>query len=72
MVGRYIINILVAIDQAVNAILGGDPDETLSSRAWKLAKAGMRWPARVIDRILGRGHCEAAAEEDEGKNKVIK
>lgn len=29
-------NILIALDQLLNALLGGYPDETLSSRAWRL------------------------------------
>ena len=32
---RYLRNVLIAIDQLVNAILGGDPDETISSRVAK-------------------------------------
>jgi hypothetical protein len=36
---KYIWNILVAIDQFINTVLGGDPDETMSSRMGKqLAK----------------------------------
>ena len=31
----YFWNVLVAIDQLFNTILGGDPDETLSSRMGK-------------------------------------
>ena len=33
---RYALNLLIAIDQLVNAILRGDPDETLSSRAHRM------------------------------------
>ena len=32
----YIHNLLVALDQLLNAILAGDPDETLSGRAHRL------------------------------------
>lgn len=32
---KYFYNILIGIDQLVNAILGGDPDETISSRLGK-------------------------------------
>jgi hypothetical protein len=72
MVTRYLHNILVAVDQLANTLLGGDPDETLSSRAAKLAEAGLRWPARFIDWLFGRGHCGTAKEPDEGKDSVIK
>ena len=32
---KYVWNILIAIDQFFNALFGGDPDETISSRAGK-------------------------------------
>lgn len=32
---KYLYNILIGIDQLANAILGGDPDETISSRLGK-------------------------------------
>lgn len=42
--------------QAVNVVLGGDPDESLSARAWREQR--LDWVAR-IDRVLGNGHCYA-------------
>ncbi|MDC3412513.1 hypothetical protein [Terrihalobacillus insolitus] len=38
MVKRYFWNLLISIDQLVNTILGGYPDETLSSRMGKHLK----------------------------------
>jgi len=32
---RYILNVLIALDQLLNALLGNDPDETISSVAGK-------------------------------------
>jgi hypothetical protein len=47
----------ILLSQAVNSLIfGGDPDETLSCRAWR-----EQWPkgrAR-IDRWLGTNHCKA-------------
>lgn len=63
---RWIWNILVSIDQFVNALLGGDPDETLSSRA---AKANT-WTARLLCWFIGifdKDHCAKNIEYDEGK-----
>lgn len=37
---RYILNFLIGIDQLANAILNGDPDETLSARAWRTEQDG--------------------------------
>lgn len=55
--------VLIALDQLGNALLGGHADETVSARAWRLrARApwgAVRW---MIDWIFfwEAGHCEAA------------
>ena len=63
-------NVLCALDQLLNAILGGSPDETLSSRA------GKHYPrlAKVINLIFfwQDNHCEYYREDDEGKDAIIK
>lgn len=44
---------LVWASQTLNALTGGDPDETFSARAHReRSKAEAR-----IDRVLGAGHC---------------
>ena len=41
---------LIAVDQLINTLLGGWPDETLSSRCYRWARDGVRaWPRRVVD-----------------------
>lgn len=35
LIRLYFRNVLVAIDQLLNAITGGDPDETISSRCYR-------------------------------------
>ena len=37
---RYFFNLLIAIDQLLNALMGGDPDETISSRMGKYVQRG--------------------------------
>lgn len=54
--------LLIALDQLLNALCGGWPDETISSRAWRWELSGRRsWPRKLIDGlalILGdRDHC---------------
>lgn len=50
---RYAKNLLVALDQLINAVCCGWPDETLSSRAWRWHVARVRsWPCRCIDTIF--------------------
>jgi hypothetical protein len=67
----YIVNILLAIDQSVNVIMFGDPDETISSRA------GRVWPntwwSWLIDHILfwQTNHCHKAIEHEEGKRDLL-
>ena len=71
----YAYKLLVAVDQLVNALLGGWPDETLSSRCWRWHKDGVRsWPCRLVDALFWwdseqRGdrtvrHCELSWESE--------
>lgn len=65
---RYGKAVLIGVDQLANAILGGWPDETLSSRCWRLSLAGRDWPRLVVDglaRIFGdRNHCRESYESE--------
>lgn len=65
---KWIFNVLIGIDQLGNAITGGDPDETISSRAAKGQFKGKwwgRWLCKALD-IVDPGHCPDAIEKDEG------
>ena len=77
---KWFYNILIGIDQLGNAILGGDSDETISSRIGKIKRKGggmiPKW--RIITRMadwalekIDPGHSIDAIEEDEGKDAVI-
>ena len=69
---RYFENVLVSIDQLLNTLTGGDPDETWSSRFGKYQDRV--WLYRVICRVLDifdPHHCEKSIEEDEGEYQVI-
>ncbi len=57
--------VLIALDQLLNALFGGWPDETISSRAWRWDVFGVRrWPRRLIDAaaaVFGdKAHCHQA------------
>jgi hypothetical protein len=63
-----IVNLLILVSQTANVVLGGDPDEMTSSRAWRLRKQpGWRELCWMLDNaspLMGwRGihstHCEA-------------
>nr|DAW65242.1 MAG TPA: hypothetical protein [Caudoviricetes sp.] len=59
--------VLIAIDQLLNAFLGGYADETLSSRAWRHKKDGTRsWPCWLIDHLffMQEKHCKCAYESE--------
>lgn len=59
------INLLLALDQFANVLLGGQPDETISSRAYRgrREKWYWRWLAAALDR-LDPGHSLAAWEAE--------
>ena len=69
----YLLNVAISVDQLANTILGGDPDETISSRAGKYALSGNPIPARVINALFfwQEDHSRAAIEWDEGKRPML-
>lgn len=63
----YIKNVLIAIDQTINTIFNGWPDETFSSRCWRWSKDGKRdWPRKLVDGILfwDKNHCHESYESE--------
>jgi len=59
---RWIWNLLISLDQLGNSLLGGAPDETISSRSARANRDGKRWGRRMC-RFLGwfeKDHCEKA------------
>jgi hypothetical protein len=69
---KYILNILISIDQLVNTLFGGDPDETISSRLGKSPNSIM---AKILNPLLNlfqKDHSKKSIEEDEGKDAVSK
>jgi hypothetical protein len=70
---KYFWNVLISIDQLANAILGGDPDETISSRSGKI-QHDQKW-AQILCWFLNKldtDHCKNSIEDDEGSDNVIK
>ena len=61
--------ILIALDQLINALIGGTADETLSARAHRMRVKWHRywgWTAGAIDKLFfwQRGHCHAAYQRE--------
>lgn len=83
MMRRYIWNVVVAVDQLFNALTGGDPDETLSSRLGKAERGDFGRCVQIcLSPIVflvnlmfwpfqGWGHCKNNIEEDEGGRELI-
>lgn len=64
----WVFRVLIALDQLANAMIGGDPDETISSRAAKGAARGVAgWCllCRLLH-LVDRDHCIKSLEPDEG------
>ncbi len=62
------LNLLIALDQLVNVLLAGWPDETLSSRAYRMDGRKRRWTMarRMIDGLFfwQPDHCRHAFESE--------
>jgi hypothetical protein len=76
---KWVFNVLIGVDQLGNSILGGDPDETISSRIGKVKLAhGGRIPwkypwMKVTDFILDKidpNHSINSIEPDEGSDEI--
>lgn len=76
----YGLNVAISLDEFGNAISGGDPGETISSRAAKARNAGRAWGC-VLCKFLGwaatlvagkpTNHCTLSLEANEGSKAVI-
>jgi hypothetical protein len=65
----YLRRLFVVLDQLLNAVTGGSPDETVSSRIDKDTEKGRLVPC-ILCVLLGwidPDHCAKARERDEGK-----
>ena len=71
--GRYLWNILISIDQLVNTIFGGYPDETISSRIGKHVHwhgdTGWRLSLSKFLNLFDKDHTKKTIEEDEGERR---
>jgi hypothetical protein len=71
----YILHLLIAIDQLVTALVGGFPDETLSSYAYRMDQQHKPWGRfwrPIIDWLfawqkLPGGHCMNARNSERAR-----
>lgn len=75
MIKKYLKNLAYALDQLLNTLFAGDPDETISSRL------GKNYPNSRMTKIVNvlfawqkrdGGHCASSVEEDEGEMAIFK
>ena len=72
----YLLNLLIAFDQLINTVLGGNPDETLSSRCYRNAQKYWyaRWAQAVLDLVFrpwGADHCKVAYESELNRKQTF-
>lgn len=66
---QALFQVLIAFDQLLNTLLGGQADETLSARAHRMRIKRHKWwgwTARAIDMLFfwQDGHCKQAYESE--------
>ena len=73
---HHALQILIALDQLVNALLGGWADETLSSRAWRTEAKGRLWgrlTRPLIDALASPfepDHCRASFDSERAQRQL--
>lgn len=69
----YFLRVLIAIDQLVNTIFGGMPDETISAKLWRLRD---RQPYKTLRYIVDalfwfdKDHCRTSYESEIKKTQL--
>jgi hypothetical protein len=71
---QYILNWLLWYDEGLNTLTGGDPGETVSSRAAKAQVEGKRWGCVLCKFLdwLQKDHCKTSLNADDGWRAVVK
>lgn len=73
----YLVDVAIAVDQLLNTVMGGYPDETLSSRIYRASLTSkLALAVRIIVDILflptGKGHCKRAYESELQRKQSFK
>lgn len=71
-------NLLISLDQLGNTILGGDPDETISSRLGKWTTGEYNWLRQQVANLVcwfldffDANHCVESIDNTRGDHAVI-
>ena len=71
----YLLNLLIACSQLFNCIFGGKPDETISSRCYRLSiEKNINWPKKLVDAVFffDPDHCKKSYESEIKRNHFPK
>ncbi len=63
----YLKNVLIGVDQLLNTLCCGRPQQPLSSRCWRWHRDGVRhWPRRLVNALFFRekDHCRESHESE--------
>lgn len=65
--GKRLLGFLIGQDEALNALGGGEPTQTISGTIGRGLQRGYWWakPARaIVDGVFGQGHCATQAAKE--------
>jgi hypothetical protein len=69
---KYFRNVLIGIDQLINTITGGSPDETLSSRVYRYRDdSKIAWFTWKFLNWIEENHCENSLEPDDHHDQDV-
>lgn len=71
---KYLVNQARSLDQSLNSLFGGDPDETMSSRLGKSVRDDNFWLAKGICKFLNifqKDHCKKSINDGDGKDGLF-
>lgn len=70
----YLIRVLIGIDQLINCLLGGMPDETISAKSWRMRERSLFWYYLriMIDGIFwfSKNHCYESWVSEEYRKQI--
>lgn len=73
---QFVYNVGLSLSQLVSCLLGGDPDESICSRAARGSIAGYPFAKRIMEPLLNwimgsADHCRNSMEPDEDFKKEL-
>jgi hypothetical protein len=63
----YVLRVLSMLTQGLNTLLGGNEDQSFSSRSFEARSVGRPWARAAVpllDLVFGKNHCERSFNSD--------